>query len=100
MAQLSIEVGGRSHLIGCEDGQEDRVRELARTLDMRMKRIEGEVAGADPMRLLVMAALMAEDEARTALEKNSELERRAAHTLQEAAARVEAAARRMAGEDA
>lgn len=100
MARLTVEIGGRAHLIGCENGQEERVRDLARTLDRRLRDIEGSVSGVDHVRLLVMAALLAEDTARTALEQASDAEMRAARTLDAAAARVETLARRMTEEHA
>lgn len=100
MGRLDVEVNGRSHRIGCEDGQEDRVRALARKLNARVKEIAGTVEGVDDERLLLMAALLAEDEARTELEKRLEREHDAAKAFSDAADRLEALSLRLRDENA
>ena len=39
MAQLTIEVNGRPYLVGCEDGQESHLRELARLFDSQVQQL-------------------------------------------------------------
>ncbi len=68
MARLSLLLNGREYAIGCEDGQEDRVRALAARFDDRVRAIAAEVGAIDEARLFLMAGLIAEDDARTAQE--------------------------------
>ena len=37
MAQISIEVNGRPYAVGCEDGQEAHLMELARLFDHQVR---------------------------------------------------------------
>ena len=39
MAQVSVEVNGRPYVIGCEDGQEKRLTELAATVDAQIRQV-------------------------------------------------------------
>jgi cell division protein ZapA len=100
MAQLPITVNGRPYTIACEDGQEDRLRQLAETLDAEVTGLAKAVGQLGDSRLLVIAGLSlidrltdtegaaagAEAQTRAALEAS---ERRAA----DAEARAEAAER-------
>ncbi len=103
MAQLTIEVNGRPYLVGCEDGQENPLRELAKLFDAQVQRLTGEVGQLGETRLFLMGALMMADElaeARTrlahtqaeAMRLRAELgavETRAAAALDAAAKRIE-----------
>ena len=62
MAQLTIEVNGRSYAVGCEDGQEAHLRRLAATIDYQVRQLAAEVGPLGETRLLLMAALMLADE--------------------------------------
>ena len=46
MAQLTIDVNGRPYVVGCEDGQEDRLMELARMFDRHVRDVGREVGHA------------------------------------------------------
>jgi cell division protein ZapA len=106
MAQLTIDVNGRPYLVGCEDGQEEHLRELARVFDGHVRRLTGEVGQLGETRLLLMGALMMADEladARTRLAhlqaestrlrtELGTLERNATAALDAAAKRLEALA--------
>ena len=62
MAQLTIEVNGRPYLVGCEDGQEPQLRELARIYDAYVRQLSGEVVQLGETRLFLMGALLLADE--------------------------------------
>ena len=62
MAQLTIEVNGRPYLVGCEDGQEAHLRELAKLFDGNVRQLSGAVGQLGETRLFLMGALMMADE--------------------------------------
>lgn len=62
MAQLTIQLNGRSYTIGCADGEEDRLRGLAAELDRRTAALVGDVGQVGDARLLVMLGLLLLDE--------------------------------------
>ena len=45
MAQVTIEVNGRDYVVGCEDGQERRLAELAASLDAQIRQVARDVSG-------------------------------------------------------
>jgi len=106
MAQLTIEVNGRPYLVGCEDGQEDHLRQLAKLFDGQVRQLTGEIGQLGETRLFLMGALMMADEladtrnrlahlqaesTRLRTEKDA-MESRAAAALDGAAKRIEALA--------
>lgn len=62
MAQVTISVHGRPYTVGCEDGQEAHVVELADMLDDNVGQVAREVGNLGETRLLLMGALMLADE--------------------------------------
>ena len=62
MATVSVEVNGRAYAVGCADGQEDRVRQLAQTLDGHVRQVASEVGHVGDLRLFLMAGLLLADE--------------------------------------
>lgn len=62
MARVDIRLNGRLYPIACDDGQEDRVREVAAFVDGKLEEIKGISPNATDMHLLVMASLMVADE--------------------------------------
>lgn len=111
MAQLTIEVNGRPYLVGCEDGQEEHLRELAKLFDSQVRQLTGEVGQLGETRLFLMGALMMADELADARNRLghaqgemtrlraelSTLETRAAALLTTAAKRIESIAEGGAG---
>ena len=62
MGQLTVNINGKPYLLGCEDGEEERLRALAAMLD---ERVQSAGAGAGTLgetRLMLMGALMLADE--------------------------------------
>jgi cell division protein ZapA len=111
MAQLTIEVNGRPYLLGCEDGQESQLRELAKLFDVYVRQLSGEVGQLGETRLFLMGALLMADELQdlkgrlghaqaemTRLRNERDmLENKAAAALDAAAKRVESLAGGTAG---
>lgn len=62
MATVTVEVNGRPYSVGCSDGQEDRVRQLARQFDDHVRQIARDVGQVGDLRLFLMAALLVSDE--------------------------------------
>lgn len=62
MATVTVEVNGRPYNVGCADGQETRVRELARQFDEHVRQIGRDVGQVGDLRLFLMAALLVSDE--------------------------------------
>ena len=62
MAQVNVTVNQQSFRIACEDGQEDRLSDLAKIVDDKVSELVGQVGQVGPNRLLVMAALVIADE--------------------------------------
>ena len=106
MANVTIDINGKAYVIGCEDGGEDHLRDLAGRIDAKARLIASRSTGPGDGRLILMAALMIADEldaaqvdlvkadARlaTARREMRRLEARAAAALEAAAARLEALA--------
>jgi cell division protein ZapA len=106
MAQLTIEVNGRPYLVGCEDGQESHLRELAKIFDSQVSQLSGSVGQLGETRLFLMGALMMADELADARARLAHLqgdnmrltaelqtvETRAGAALDAAASRIEALA--------
>jgi cell division protein ZapA len=103
MAQVTIEVNGRPYVVGCEDGQERRLTELAATLDAQVRQVAMDVGPLGETRLILMGALVMADEIVELRREIAELrgqigdlaaergrtERTAVAALEAAAARIE-----------
>jgi cell division protein ZapA len=110
MAQINIDVNGRAYAVGCEDGQESHLLELARMFDFQVRQVGQDMGQLGDTRLFLMGALLLADElydakgrlaalqaevARLQTER-SRLETRAVSALESAASRIE----KLAGEAA
>lgn len=62
MSEVSLMIHGRSYGVGCDDGQEKRVRELGQYIDKKVKEISGAGGAATEAHLLVLACLVMADE--------------------------------------
>ena len=85
MPQVTVVVNGRSFRMGCRDGEEARVQELATEIDSIVQRIKGGAKAVQDDRLFLMAALMMADQlwdARDELQKLRQVaEARAYHVI-------------------
>jgi cell division protein ZapA len=103
MAEVSIVINKKTYVVGCADGQEARVLELARLFNDHVDMVLADVGTIGEVRLFLMAGLLMSDEMQELksqlLEAKSnqsraqaqaqELERRAGLALSDAAFRVE-----------
>ena len=62
MATVNVDVHGRSYGVGCADGQEERVRQLAGQFDAKVRDVASQVGQVGESRLFLMASLMLADE--------------------------------------
>jgi cell division protein ZapA len=62
MGQVTIEVNGRPYQVGCEDGQEQHLRDLAQIFDTQVRQVSQEMGQLGDTRLLLMGALLLADE--------------------------------------
>ena len=62
MADVSLTINGKVFNIACDDGQEQRVVDLGRYIDSRVKDIASSGAASNDIHLLVLASLMLADE--------------------------------------
>jgi cell division protein ZapA len=62
MGQVSVTVNGRQYDVGCDDGQEDQLRQLADYVNTRMSEMVEAVGQIGEARLLLMASLLLADE--------------------------------------
>ena len=77
MAQVKVIVNGRSFRMGCKDGEEGRVRDLAAEIDGHVQRIKGGSKAIQDERLFLMAALLMADQLWDAREEIQRLQRAA-----------------------
>ena len=110
MAQINVDVNGRPYAVGCEDGQEAHLMELAKLFDHQVRQVSQDMGQLGDTRLFLMGALLLADELADAKTKLSALQAEAARTQADrtrvetrAVQALETAARRiekLAGEEA
>lgn len=62
MAEVNISMNGRVYEIGCDDGQEGRVVDLASYIDQRLQKIARSGAAYNDAHLMVLTTLVLADE--------------------------------------
>jgi cell division protein ZapA len=62
MAQVNVNVNGRPYAVGCEDGQEQHLMELARLFDRQVRQVSQDMGQLGETRLFLMGALLLADE--------------------------------------
>lgn len=62
MAEVNVLINGRNYGIACDDGQEQRVLDLSRYVDSRVKEIAKAGAATTEGHLLVLASILLADE--------------------------------------
>jgi cell division protein ZapA len=68
MAQVTVTINGRGYPVACNEGEEERIGELARYVDDKVKAFAREFGPVGEARLLVLAALVLADELAEAIE--------------------------------
>ncbi|HEY8573199.1 cell division protein ZapA [Phenylobacterium sp.] len=103
MAQINVEVNGRPYAVGCEDGQEQHLIELAKMFDQQVRMVSQDMGQLGDTRLFLMGALLLADELADAKGRlaalqaevsrmqadRSKLETRAVSALESAAKKIE-----------
>lgn len=62
MGEVRININGRKFGIACDDGQEQRVTDLANFVDSRLQEISKSGAGSNESHLLVLTSIVMADE--------------------------------------
>jgi cell division protein ZapA len=103
MSQINVDVNGRPYAVGCEDGQEAHLQELAKMFDHQVRQVSQDMGQLGDSRLFLMGALLLADElydarnrlAALQVELNrvqadrARLESRAVNALENAAGKIE-----------
>lgn len=74
MSKVTISLNGRPFTIGCEEGQQAYLKELAGHLDTHVRDLAEKVGQIGELRLLLMASLIVADEMRDAQGRAEALE--------------------------
>jgi cell division protein ZapA len=75
MSHVSVTIAGRSYRMACDEGQEDHLIGLGRTLDAKIDSLRAAFGEIGDMRLAVMAGIMVADELAEAQRRIRSLER-------------------------
>jgi cell division protein ZapA len=62
MAQVTLRINGYAYTVGCRDGEEQHLQDMAGEVERRIEGIKGAVGQSGESRMLVMAALMMADD--------------------------------------
>jgi cell division protein ZapA len=62
MAQVTIRINGYAYTVGCEDGQETHLEQMAAEIEQRINSIKSIGGQSGEARLLMLAALLLADE--------------------------------------
>ncbi len=74
MPQVTVTINGRQFRMGCEEGEEEHLEQLAEDLDNRISRLRTRFGEIGDTRLTVMAALTLSDELAETKEKLQRVE--------------------------
>jgi cell division protein ZapA len=62
VSQVTVTIDGKAYRMACDDGQEDHLVGLAKSLDSRIQEMRNAFGEIGDMRLSIMAGITAEDE--------------------------------------
>jgi len=74
MGQISVSVNGRNYTVGCDNGQEEHVAELAAYLDHHISELKDQMGSVGDTRLMLLAGLIVADELSETVAKLEEME--------------------------
>lgn len=83
MADVSLNIHGKTYSIACDPGQERRVAELGKYVDARLREIAAVGAASNEPHLLVLTALVLADEIYELRDMVAELRNRAPQVIHE-----------------
>ncbi len=78
MAQLTVQVNAKPYIVGCEDGDEPRLKGLAADLDAKVREAAAAAGQVGETRVMLLGALMLADELAEAKARLAVLEERLA----------------------
>ncbi len=102
MPQVMVSINGRSFPVQCDEGEEERLADLARYVDQHVSDLAQKIGQVGDARLLLMASLVLADELADAVtrlddaEERAEAEADSAQMLDATAARIDQLAQRLA----
>lgn len=82
MAEVNVEIAGRPYRLGCGEGEEAHLAELAAMLDAEASALNQQFAQIPEGRLMLMTALLIADKLHEANARLTELEQKVAETRQ------------------
>ena len=88
MALVTVQVNGKNYAIGCEDGAEAQLQDLAANVDAKAREIAAQAGGSGETRLMLLVALTLADELTNAAIRAEEA-RAGAHAREQALAKAE-----------
>ncbi len=106
MPEVTLQINGRGYGIFCDEGQEDRILELAAFIDSRLQDIAASGAASAESHLLVLTSLVLADELFEAREQNGSVpaasvdEEQAAQFIEHLAGKIEHLAERIHAKEA
>lgn len=62
MAQVTLRINGYAYTVGCKDGEEQHLQQMAEEVERRIEGIRSAIGQSGESRMLVMAALMMADD--------------------------------------
>jgi cell division protein ZapA len=62
MAQVTVRINGYSYTVGCQDGEEQHLQQMAEQVERRIDSIKAVAGQSGESRMLVMAALLMADD--------------------------------------
>ena len=88
MAQVNITINGQNYTVTCDDGQEERLTDLAVFFDQYVQGIAQSVKGISDSRLMLLAGLTICDELKDTQMRLAHMEENSGLTSEEGAAQV------------
>lgn len=76
MPLVNVLINTRAYTVECDDGEEERLRDVSQILDKRVRELASSVGQVGDTRLLVMAGLVICDELSETLERLDEIEKK------------------------
>ncbi len=95
MASVEIRIQGKPHTLHCNDGQEQRLKQVAQYLDRRISEASKSAGTPNDARVLVLTSLLIADELADARDEIDGLKRRIDDVEARAATALERVAKRI-----